>query len=51
VVFTVNERLTGRPPIPNDEIAAFAAENADIMFAFAALIRRAAGNRLTKRDD
>ena len=37
VVFTVDERLTGRPPIPNDEIAAFAAENADIMLAFASV--------------
>jgi len=37
VVFTVDERLTGRPPIPNDEIAAFAAENSDIMFAFASV--------------
>ena len=37
VVFTVDERLTGRPPIPNDEIAAFAAENADIMIAFASV--------------
>ncbi len=37
VVFTVDERLTGRPPIPNDEIAAFAADNADIMFAFASV--------------
>jgi hypothetical protein len=37
VVFTVDERLTGRPPIPNDEIAAFAAENADILFAFASV--------------
>ncbi|HEX4946143.1 MAG TPA: amidohydrolase family protein [Blastocatellia bacterium] len=37
VIFTVDERLTGRPPIPNDEIAAFAAENADIMFAFASV--------------
>jgi predicted TIM-barrel fold metal-dependent hydrolase len=37
VVFTVDERLTGSPPIPNDEIAAFAAENADIMFAFASV--------------
>ena len=37
MVFTVDERLTGRPPIPNDEIAAFAAENADIMFAFASV--------------
>ncbi|MFN7928050.1 MAG: amidohydrolase family protein [Blastocatellia bacterium] len=37
VVFTVDEKITGRPPIPNDEIAAFAAENADIMFAFASV--------------
>jgi predicted TIM-barrel fold metal-dependent hydrolase len=37
VVFTVDEKLTGRPPIPNDEIAAFATENADIMFAFASV--------------
>jgi uncharacterized protein len=37
VIFSVDERLTGRPPIPNDEIAAFAAENADIMFAFASV--------------
>jgi len=35
MIFTVDERLTGRPPIPNDEIAAFVAENADIMFAVA----------------
>jgi predicted TIM-barrel fold metal-dependent hydrolase len=33
----VDEKLTGRPPIPNDEIAAFAAQNADIMFAFASV--------------
>ncbi len=37
VIFTVDEKITGRPPIPNDEIAAFAAENADIMFAFASV--------------
>ena len=37
VIFTVDERLTGRPPIPNDEIAAFAAENDDIMIAFASV--------------
>jgi uncharacterized protein len=37
VVFTVDEKITGRPPIPNDEIAAFAAENADVMFAFASV--------------
>jgi hypothetical protein len=37
VIFTVDEKLTGRPPIPNDEIAVFAAENSDIMFAFASV--------------
>jgi predicted TIM-barrel fold metal-dependent hydrolase len=37
VVFTVDERLTGRPPIPNEEIAAFAAENSDFMLAFASV--------------
>jgi len=37
IVFTVDERLTGRPPVPNDEIAAFAAENSDIMLAFASV--------------
>ena len=37
VIFTVDEKITGRPPIPNDEIAAFAAENSDIMFAFASV--------------
>jgi predicted TIM-barrel fold metal-dependent hydrolase len=37
VVFTVDERLTGRPPVPNEEVAAFAAENSDIMMAFASV--------------
>jgi predicted TIM-barrel fold metal-dependent hydrolase len=37
VVFTVDEKLTRRPPIPNDEIVAFAAANSDIMFAFASV--------------
>ena len=37
VIFSVDERLTSRPPIPNDEVAAFAGENADIMFAFASV--------------
>ena len=37
VIFSVDERLTGRIPIPNDEVAAFAAENSDIMFAFASV--------------
>jgi predicted TIM-barrel fold metal-dependent hydrolase len=34
VVFSVDERLTGRGQVPNDEVAAFAAQNADIMIAF-----------------
>jgi uncharacterized protein len=37
VIFSVDERLTGRTQIPNDEVAAFAAENSDIMFAFASV--------------
>ena len=37
VVFSVDERLTGRPPVPNDEVAAFAAANSDIMIAFASV--------------
>jgi predicted TIM-barrel fold metal-dependent hydrolase len=37
VVFTVDERLTGRPPVPNEEVAAFAAENSDIVMAFASV--------------
>ena len=37
VVFSVDERLTGRPQVPNDEVAALAAENADMMLAFASV--------------
>jgi uncharacterized protein len=37
VVFSVDERLTGRPQISNDEVAAFAAENNDIAMAFASV--------------
>src|ERR1035438_6794801 len=37
VVFSVDERLTGRPQVPNDDVAALAAENADIMLAFASV--------------
>jgi predicted TIM-barrel fold metal-dependent hydrolase len=37
VVFSVDERLTGRPPVPNEEVAAFAAENSDIAMAFASV--------------
>ncbi len=37
VVFSVDERLTGRPQVSNDDVAAFAAENSDIMLAFASV--------------
>jgi predicted TIM-barrel fold metal-dependent hydrolase len=37
VVFSVDERLTGRPQVPNDEVVAFAAENSDIAMAFASV--------------
>ena len=37
VVFPVDESLTGRPPVPNEEAAAFAAENSDIVMAFASV--------------
>jgi hypothetical protein len=37
VVFSVDERLTGRPQVSNDEVAAFAAENNDVVMAFASV--------------
>jgi hypothetical protein len=37
VVFSVDERLTGRPPVPNEEVAEFAAGNKDIVMAFASV--------------
>ena len=37
VVFTVDERLTGRPQVSNDAVAEFAANNADIAIPFASL--------------
>jgi predicted TIM-barrel fold metal-dependent hydrolase len=37
VVFSVDERITGRPQVPNDEVVAFAAENGDIVMAFASV--------------
>ncbi len=37
VVFSVDERLTGRPQVPNAEVAAFAKENSDFMMAFASV--------------
>jgi uncharacterized protein len=37
VVFSVDEHLTGRPQVPNDEVAALATQNADVMIAFASV--------------
>ena len=37
IVFSVDERLTGRPQVPNEEVIALAAEHADIMLAFASV--------------
>jgi predicted TIM-barrel fold metal-dependent hydrolase len=37
VVFTVDEKLTGRPQVSNDRVIEFAAANADIAIAFASI--------------
>jgi hypothetical protein len=37
VVFSVDERLTGRKQLPNDQVAAIAAQNSDVMIAFASV--------------
>ncbi len=37
VVFGVDEDLTGRPMVPNEEVAKFAADNSDIVMAFASV--------------
>jgi predicted TIM-barrel fold metal-dependent hydrolase len=37
VVFSVDERLTGRPQVPNEDVAAFAQEHSDFMIAFASV--------------
>jgi uncharacterized protein len=37
VVFSVDERLTGRKQLPNDRVAEIAAENSDVMIAFASV--------------
>jgi predicted TIM-barrel fold metal-dependent hydrolase len=37
VVFTVDEKLTGRPQVSNDTVVEFAARNADIAMAFVSL--------------
>src|SRR5580765_5746306 len=51
VVFSVDERLTGRPPVPNETVAQFAADNADIAIAFASIdpARGAEGVREARR--
>jgi predicted TIM-barrel fold metal-dependent hydrolase len=37
VVFSVDERLTGRPQVPNAEVVEFARQNSDFMVAFASV--------------
>ena len=37
VVFSVDERLSGRPQLSNDEVADFAEEHADVAIAFASI--------------
>jgi predicted TIM-barrel fold metal-dependent hydrolase len=37
IVFTVDEKLSGRPQVPNDAVVEFAAQNADIAMAFVSL--------------
>jgi len=37
VVFPVEEKLTGKPQIPNERVAEFAAQHADIMIPFASI--------------
>ena len=37
VVFSVDERLTGRPQVPNTEVIEFAKQNSDFMIAFASV--------------
>jgi len=37
VIFSVDERLTGRPQVSNDEVIRFASDNADIAIPFASI--------------
>jgi uncharacterized protein len=37
IVFSVDEQLTGRPPVPNEEVGEFAAANSDCILAFASV--------------
>jgi predicted TIM-barrel fold metal-dependent hydrolase len=36
-VFSVDERLTGRPQVPNDDVVQFAIDNADVALAFVSI--------------
>lgn len=51
VVFAVEEQLTGKPPVTNDDVLRFAAENEDIAIPFASIDphRGAAGVEDAKR--
>lgn len=51
VVFAVEEQLTGKPPVTNDEVLQFAGDNADIAIPFASIdpYRGVAGVRDAKR--
>src|SRR5690349_18369873 len=51
VVFSVDEKLSRRPQLSNDEVAAFAAANADVAIAFASIdpARGAEGVREARR--
>ena len=51
VIFAVDERLTGRPPVSNDEVVRFAQDNADVAIPFASIDphRGAEGVREAKR--
>jgi predicted TIM-barrel fold metal-dependent hydrolase len=51
VVFSVDERLTGRPRVSNEQVAEFAAQHSDIAMAFASIdpTRGAEGVREARR--
>jgi uncharacterized protein len=51
VIFAVDERLTGRPPVTNDEVVRFAQDNEDVAIPFASIDphRGAEGLREAKR--
>jgi predicted TIM-barrel fold metal-dependent hydrolase len=51
VIFAVDERLTGRPRVTNDEVIRFASDNADVAIPFASIDphRGAEGVREAKR--